>query len=94
MESYLLKNTDLPDLKLLKTALDLGAYKGFLKCLDSYRPKDVVDEIKASGLRGRGGGWYSTGEKWSSLKKVKNKPVISVVTAQKGNRALLKIVSL
>ncbi len=76
MESYLLKNINLPDLKLLKTALDFGAYKGFFKCLDSYRPKDVVEEIKASGLRGRGGGWYSTGEKWNSLKKEKGSSLL------------------
>jgi NADH-quinone oxidoreductase subunit F len=90
MESYLLKNINHPDLKLLKTALDFGAYKGFLKCLDSYRPKDVVDEIKASGLRGRGGGWYSTGEKWDSLKKVKDKPAYFCCNCSEGEPGSFK----
>ena len=90
MESYLLKNINLPDLKLLKTALDFGAYNGFLKCLDSYSPKDVVEEIEASGLRGRGGGWYSTGQKWNSLKRVKNKPAYFCCNCSEGEPGSFK----
>ena len=34
------------------------------KCLTEYTPKQVIDIIKDSGLRGRGGGGFPTGRKW------------------------------
>lgn len=40
-------------------------YQGLGKVLSEMSPKEVVDEIKASGLRGRGGAGFPTGLKWS-----------------------------
>lgn len=39
-------------------------YRGLGKALLEMTPKEVIDEMKASGLRGRGGGGFSTGMKW------------------------------
>jgi NADH:ubiquinone oxidoreductase subunit F (NADH-binding)/(2Fe-2S) ferredoxin/NAD-dependent dihydropyrimidine dehydrogenase PreA subunit len=39
-------------------------YRGLGKALLEMTPKDVIEEMKASGLRGRGGGGFSTGMKW------------------------------
>lgn len=39
-------------------------YTGFLKTLKNYSGADVCDKIEKSGLRGRGGGGFSTGKKW------------------------------
>lgn len=44
-------------------ALGFGAYSGFAKALSMER-QAVIDEILASGLRGRGGGGFPTGRKW------------------------------
>ena len=44
-----------------------GGFAGLNKALDSMDPKDVVQEVKDSGLRGRGGAAFSTGMKWSFL---------------------------
>ncbi len=44
------------------------AYDGYMalgKCLTEYTPEQVVEIVKASGLRGRGGGGFPTGLKWS-----------------------------
>ncbi|QKF83227.1 NuoF family protein [Halarcobacter ebronensis] len=52
---------------------DYIAYDGYLAlytALDEMRPEDVLNEIKISGLRGRGGGGYPTGLKWESVSKV------------------------
>ena len=42
-----------------------GGYEALKKALGSMQPKDVVDEVKASGLRGRGGANFPVGSKWS-----------------------------
>jgi NADH-quinone oxidoreductase subunit F len=42
-------------------------YKAFEKILSSYSPSQVIDEIKKSGLRGRGGAGFPTGAKWERL---------------------------
>lgn len=90
MEKYLLTNTEDPDLKFLSTSLKYGAYKAFLKCLDGMKPQDIVQEIEASGLKGRGGGWYSTGQKWKSLKAVKDKPVYFCCNGSEGEPGSFK----
>ena len=40
-----------------------GGYEGFIKAL-KMKPQEVIDEMKKSGLRGRGGAGFSTGTKW------------------------------
>ncbi len=44
--------------------VDFGGYQALKKCLFEMSPQDVVNEIKESGLRGRGGGGFPTGLKW------------------------------
>ena len=49
--------------------LALGGYSALAKALTSMKPDEVVDEVKRSGLRGRGGGGFLTGRKWNSMKR-------------------------
>lgn len=42
-----------------------GGYLAYAKALETMSPQDVIDEITKSGLRGRGGGGFPTGRKWS-----------------------------
>lgn len=44
-----------------------GGYLALAKALDEMSPKDVCDEILESKLRGRGGGGFSAGRKWSQV---------------------------
>jgi NADH-quinone oxidoreductase subunit F len=50
-----------------------GGYEALERAL-SMEPAAVIDEVKASGLRGRGGAGFPTGVKWSFMPKEKNKP--------------------
>lgn len=48
----------------LEDYISLGGYSALVKVLTSMRPEQVIAEVKASGLRGRGGAGFSTGQKW------------------------------
>ncbi len=48
----------------INEAMGYGAFKGLQRAL-SMTPKEVIDEVLASGLRGRGGAGFPTGRKWS-----------------------------
>jgi len=45
-------------------------YKALAKVLQDMTPEDVIQEIKDSGLRGRGGGGFPTGMKWEFCRKI------------------------
>ena len=54
----------------LQNYLKLGGYKAWKKVLNGdLSPEAVIDEVKASGLRGRGGAGFPTGLKWSFMPK-------------------------
>lgn len=60
-------------------------YFGLAKSLFEMSPKDVVEEIKASGLRGRGGGGFPTGLKWEFAHKQKNETKFVICNADEGD---------
>lgn len=59
-----LRNCGMIDPENLEEYIARDGYLALGKCLTELTPKDVVDEIKKSGLRGRGGGGFPTGLKW------------------------------
>lgn len=66
-----------------------GGYKGLRLAL-SMSPQEIVDEITASGLRGRGGAAYSTGSKWAHLLKIDATPKYIVCNADEGEPGTFK----
>jgi (2Fe-2S) ferredoxin len=54
-------------------ALKVGAYTALRKALFEMKPEEVIEEIKKSGLRGRGGAGFPTGLKWEATRKAKGK---------------------
>jgi NADH-quinone oxidoreductase subunit F len=68
MEKILLKNIDKSDSHRLETYLKHGGYAG-IKAALKLKPDSVIQLMKDSGLRGRGGAGFSTGLKWSFIPK-------------------------
>ncbi len=67
-----LKNVGVVDPLSLDDYLVEGGFSAFLKSLE-MEPSAIIDEVKASGLRGRGGAGFSTGRKWDYALKAKEK---------------------
>lgn len=59
---------DIPDLHKIDVYELNGGYKAFRKALE-MKPEDVTEEVKKSGLRGRGGACFPTGLKWTFMPK-------------------------
>lgn len=80
---------DIKDAHLLKVAKKHGAYKTLDK-LFSVDPSDVIEVVKNSGLRGRGGAGFPAGVKWSFLPKDIDKPVYLAVNSDESEPATFK----
>jgi len=62
-------NNGLIDPTNLDHYLAVGGYASLAKALFDHSPESIIDQIKASGLRGRGGGGFPTGIKWATCRK-------------------------
>ncbi len=64
-ERVALRNCGVIDPENIDEYIAYDGYQALAKCLTEYKPEDVINVIKDSGLRGRGGGGFPTGLKWS-----------------------------
>lgn len=64
-----LENSGLIDPERIEEYIAREGYSGLMRALTEMSPSDVIDEVVASGLRGRGGGGYPTGLKWTTVAK-------------------------
>ncbi len=72
----------------IQDCIAAGGYSGLAKALTSMSPEEVVAEVTASGLRGRGGAGFPTGRKWQTAiqaAKRKNEPIYVVVNGDEGD---------
>ncbi len=64
-----MRNIGRIDPRDIRDAVAEGAYAGLAKALSAMSPNQVIDEVEASGLRGRGGAGFSTARKWRSCQR-------------------------
>src|SRR5882762_5321601 len=67
-----------------------GGYRSVEKALKTMTPDQVTDEVKKSGLRGRGGAGFPTGMKWSFLAKPEGVPRYLVCNADESEPGTFK----
>ncbi len=66
-ETILLRHREIPALDKIATYRQNGGFEALHKVVTGMDPDDVTNEVKASGLRGRGGAGFPTGMKWSFI---------------------------
>jgi NADH-quinone oxidoreductase subunit F len=66
-EHVLLRHRDIPGLEQIQIYRQNGGFEALKKVITKMDPDDVTNEVKASGLRGRGGAGFPTGLKWSFI---------------------------
>ncbi len=69
MAYLLLRHRDVPNIHKIDVYRQHGGYEGLEKAITQMTPAEVIDVVKASGLRGRGGAGFPTGVKWSFIPK-------------------------
>jgi len=68
-KKIVLENSGVIDPERIEDYVAADGYVALLKVLTEMTPREVIDEVTKSGLRGRGGGGYPTGLKWSTVSK-------------------------
>ena len=70
----LLANAHIKGIETLEVYRQHGGYKSVEKALKTMAPEAILEEVKTSGLRGRGGAGFPTGMKWSFIAKPEGVP--------------------
>lgn len=83
-KQVLLENCGFIDPEKIEHAIARGAYEGLARALE-MAPEAVLAEIAASGLRGRGGAGFPTGQKWESCRKAPAEPKYFICNADEGD---------
>ncbi|HZM91220.1 MAG TPA: NADH-quinone oxidoreductase subunit NuoF [Blastocatellia bacterium] len=89
MTKILLANIDKPEQTSIARYRERGGYKALEKALAMEQPA-LIEEIKASGLRGRGGAGFPTGMKWSFVPRNTNKPTYLLCNADESEPGTFK----
>lgn len=78
-------NNGFIDPTLIDDYIAMDGYSALPKALFDMNPEEIIDTIKKSGLRGRGGGGFPTGIKWASCRKAHGEPKYVMCNADEGD---------
>jgi len=81
----ILKNAGKIDPFNIEDYIAMGGYSALIKCLTKMTQKEVIDEVIASGLRGRGGAGFLTGQKWSFVAGATGNPKYAIANLDEGD---------
>lgn len=80
-----LRNAGKIDPYRIEDYIKMGGYSALVKCLTKMNPQEVIDEISISGLRGRGGAGFQTGQKWNFVARAPGSPKYVVANLDEGD---------
>jgi len=90
MKKLLLANDHIEGIRFYDVYRKNGGYNSVEKALKNMSPEAVVEEVKKSGLRGRGGAGFPTGLKWSFIAKPEGVPRHLVCNADESEPGTFK----
>ncbi|HLB72599.1 MAG TPA: NADH-quinone oxidoreductase subunit NuoF [Sedimentisphaerales bacterium] len=80
-----LRNRGMIDPERIDEYIARGGYTALVKALTKMKPKEIIEQIKQSGLRGRGGAGFPTGRKWELVAAAKGDKKYLVCNADEGD---------
>jgi len=87
----LLKNIEEPDYTgTIQDYRRKGGYTAISKAMKEMTPEEIVEEVKKSGIRGRGGAGFPTGVKWGFIPKKTDKSIYLICNADEGEPGTFK----
>jgi bidirectional [NiFe] hydrogenase diaphorase subunit len=84
-KKIVLENSGVIDPERMEDYIAAEGYAGLIKALTEMSPREVIDQVTKSGLRGRGGAGYPTGLKWSTVSKSVGTKKYVVCNADEGD---------
>ncbi len=85
-----LKNCEVVDPESITTYMDRDGFQAWQKVLDEMTPEQVIEEVKASGLRGRGGAGFPCGLKWGLAREAPGDEKYVICNADEGEVGTFK----
>ena len=89
-EKILFKYIDTPDQDKIETYISNGGYAALRKAVGEFKPEELIELVKKSGVRGRGGAGFPAGVKWSFIPKGTDKPIYLIVNADESEPGTFK----
>ena len=89
-QRIVLRDTGVIDPESIEEAIARGAYSAYLKCLFDLSQEEIIAEVAAANLRGRGGAGFPAGIKWESGRKARNTPKFIVCNSHEGEPNVYK----
>jgi bidirectional [NiFe] hydrogenase diaphorase subunit len=84
-QRIVLENCGRIDAESIEEYIAVGGYESLAKALTELEPEEVIEEVRKSGLRGRGGAGYPTGLKWGIVRKAQSETKYIVCNADEGD---------
>ncbi|MBO1225367.1 MAG: NADH-quinone oxidoreductase subunit NuoF [Candidatus Scalindua sediminis] len=84
-KKVVLRNCGIIDPNNIEQYIARKGYESIAKALFSFTPEDIINEVKDSGLRGRGGAGFPTGTKWEFCRKAKGDTKYIICNADEGD---------
>jgi NADH:ubiquinone oxidoreductase subunit F (NADH-binding)/(2Fe-2S) ferredoxin len=84
-ERIILRNCGRIEPTDIEDSIRAGGYSGLAKVLTEKTPEEVIAEIMAAGLRGRGGAGFPTGRKWKLCRSQRNTPKYVICNGDEGD---------
>jgi len=81
----ILGNNGLIDPTSIEDYIAVGGYNALVKALYTMEPEEIIEAVKRSGLRGRGGGGFLTGRKWESCRRAEEDIKYVICNADEGD---------